>query len=84
MGFIVLIAVGGILGWLTSILSRADEGRGIALNIGLGVIGALVAGALASESSLLIGLSASALSLALVGSGVLLGVFNLARASLRR
>ena len=84
MGFVVLIAVGGILGWLASILSRTDDGRGIALNIGLGVVGALIAGGLASNGSLLIGLSAWALLLALVGAAVVLGGFNMARASLGR
>jgi uncharacterized membrane protein YeaQ/YmgE (transglycosylase-associated protein family) len=81
MGFVVLIAVGGILGWLASILSRSDDGRGIALNLTLGVMGALVAGALASNDSLLIGLSARALLLALVGAVVVLGAFNVVRAS---
>jgi uncharacterized membrane protein YeaQ/YmgE (transglycosylase-associated protein family) len=78
MGFLVLIAVGGILGWLASILSRGDDGRSIALNIGLGAIGALVAGAIASSDSLLIGLSAEALLLALAGATVVLLGFNLA------
>ena len=84
MGFVVLIAVGGILGWLASILSRSDDGRGIALNVGLGVIGALVAGALASNSSLLIGLSAPALLMALAAAAVLLGGFNVARRTISR
>ena len=84
MGFIVLIAVGGILGWLASILSRTDDGRGIALNIGLGAVTALIVGGLASNGSLLIGLSAWALLLALVGAGVVLGGFNVARASVGR
>ena len=84
MGFVVLIAVGGILGWLASILSRSDDGRGIALNVGLGVIGALVAGALASNSSLLIGLSAPALLTALAAAAVLLGGFNVARRTFSR
>jgi len=84
MGFVVLIAVGGILGWLASILGRADDGRGIALNIGVGVIAALVAGALTSEGSLLIGLSPTALLLALIASAAVLGGFNVARAALSR
>ena len=84
MGFVVLIAVGGILGWLASILSRSDDARGIALNVGLGIIGALVAGALASNSSLLIGLSAPALLMALAAAAVLLGGFNVARRTLSR
>ena len=78
MGFLVLIAVGGILGWLASILGRSDDRRGIALNVGLGVVGALVGGALASESSLMIGVSGMALLLALVASIVLLAGLHLA------
>ena len=58
MGFLVLITVGGIHGWLASILSRGDDGRSIALNVGLGAAGALMAGAIASEDSLILGLSA--------------------------
>jgi uncharacterized membrane protein YeaQ/YmgE (transglycosylase-associated protein family) len=84
MGFVVLIAVGGILGWVASILSRSDDGRGIALNVGLGVIGALVAGAFASTDSLLIGLSAQALLLALLGASVLLAGLAFARRSFSR
>jgi uncharacterized membrane protein YeaQ/YmgE (transglycosylase-associated protein family) len=79
MGFLVLIAVGGILGWLASILTRSDDGRGIALNVGLGIIGALVAGAFASSDSLLIGLSATALLLALLGASVVLCALYFAR-----
>jgi uncharacterized membrane protein YeaQ/YmgE (transglycosylase-associated protein family) len=84
MGFVVLISVGGILGWLASILSRSDDGRGIAANVGLGVLGALVAGALSSDGSLLIGLSATALLFALLGTTLLLVGFNLARRSVSR
>jgi uncharacterized membrane protein YeaQ/YmgE (transglycosylase-associated protein family) len=84
MGFVVLIAIGGILGWLASILSRSDDGRGIALNVGLGVIGSLAAGALASSESLLIGLSATALLSALAGAAALLLGLNFARRSAAR
>ena len=84
MGFLVLIAVGGILGWLASILTRTDDGRGIALNVGLGAIGALGAGAIASTDSLLIGLSATALLLALIGASLVLAALYLARAQRAR
>ncbi len=76
MGFVVLIAVGGILGWLASILSRSDDGRGIAANVALGVVGALIAGAFASDESLLVGLSAQALLLSIAGAAALLAAFN--------
>jgi len=80
MGFLVLIAVGSVLGWLASILSRSDSGRGIAVNVALGLVAALVAGAIASSGSLLIGLSVKAFLLALVATGVVLGGYNIARA----
>jgi uncharacterized membrane protein YeaQ/YmgE (transglycosylase-associated protein family) len=80
MGFLVLIAVGGILGWVASILARSDDRRGIAINVVLGVLVALVAGGLASSESLLVGLSGQTLLLALAATAVVLGGYNLARA----
>ncbi|GGE02385.1 hypothetical protein GCM10011515_22550 [Tsuneonella deserti] len=78
MGFVVLIALGSILGWLASIISRGDDGQSIALNVGIGVLGALVVGAFASSGSLLVGLSAEALLIALAGATAVLLAFNLA------
>ena len=80
MGFLVLIAVGGVLGWVASILARSDDRRGIAINVILGVFVALVAGGLASSESLLVGLSGQTLLLALAATAVILGGYNLARA----
>jgi uncharacterized membrane protein YeaQ/YmgE (transglycosylase-associated protein family) len=79
MGFIVLIAVGGILGWLASILSRIDEARWIALNVVVGVVAALVTGALLSDASLPVGLSAQALLFAIIGSIAALSALNAMR-----
>ena len=84
MGFVVLMAVGAILGWTASILTRNDEGRGIALNVGVGVIAALVAGALFSAAPLALGLTASALLVAIAVSVAVLGGFNAARLRMAR
>ena len=84
MGFIVLVAVGAIMGWLASILFRSDDNRSIGVNVVLGILGAFVAGALASQDSLLIGLSATALLAAMVGAILLAAGFNLARGTLAR
>lgn len=81
MGFLVLIAVGGILGWLASILSRSDDRQGILLNVTVGVFGALAGGAIASSNSLMVGLSPNALVLAFFGAILLLTGLNLARSS---
>lgn len=44
MGLIVLLIVGGILGWLASIVMRTDGQQGIFLNVVVGIVGALLAG----------------------------------------
>ncbi|HEY5722086.1 MAG TPA: GlsB/YeaQ/YmgE family stress response membrane protein [Allosphingosinicella sp.] len=44
MGWILIIVVGGILGWLASIVMRTDAQQGILLNIVVGIVGALLGG----------------------------------------
>lgn len=44
MTLILVLIVGGVIGWLASILMRTDAQQGIFLNIVVGVIGALIAG----------------------------------------
>ena len=44
MGIIVLLIVGGILGWLASIVMRTDAQQGIFLNIVVGIVGAMLGG----------------------------------------
>ena len=44
MGLIILIVVGGILGWLASIVMRTDGQQGIFLNVIVGIVGAFLGG----------------------------------------
>ena len=44
MGLIIVLIVGGILGWLASIVMRTDAQQGILLNIVVGIVGALLGG----------------------------------------
>ncbi|MFW2831476.1 GlsB/YeaQ/YmgE family stress response membrane protein [Sphingomonas sp. ID0503] len=44
MGLIILLIVGGVLGWLASIVMRTDAQQGIFLNVVVGIAGALLAG----------------------------------------
>lgn len=44
MTLLLILLVGGILGWLASILMRTDAQQGIFLNIVVGIVGALIAG----------------------------------------
>ena len=44
MNIIIVLVVGGVLGWLASIVMRTDGQQGIFLNIVVGIVGALLAG----------------------------------------
>jgi len=48
MSFIIWIIIGGILGWLASLVMRTDAQQGILLNIIVGIVGALLGGWLLS------------------------------------
>lgn len=44
MGIIIWLVVGGIIGWLASLIMRTDAQQGIILNIIVGIVGSLIAG----------------------------------------
>jgi uncharacterized membrane protein YeaQ/YmgE (transglycosylase-associated protein family) len=44
MGIVILLVVGGVIGWLASIVMRTDGQQGIILNIVVGIVGAFLAG----------------------------------------
>jgi uncharacterized membrane protein YeaQ/YmgE (transglycosylase-associated protein family) len=44
MTLILILIVGGIIGWLASIVMRTDGQQGIFLNVVVGVVGAVLAG----------------------------------------
>jgi uncharacterized membrane protein YeaQ/YmgE (transglycosylase-associated protein family) len=48
MNIILIIIIGGILGWLASMVMRTDGQQGVFLNIVVGIVGALLAGFLIS------------------------------------
>ena len=84
MKFIIWIVVGGILGWLASMVMRTDAQRGMFLNVVVGIIGALLGGWLLAP---LVGtgtinqndFSLSSLFVSFLGAVVLLMIVNLFR-----
>ncbi len=44
MGIILMLIIGGILGWLASLVMRTDAQQGIVLNVVVGIIGAVLGG----------------------------------------
>ena len=84
MGIIILIVVGGILGWLASIVMRTDGQQGILLNVVVGIVGALLAGflivPLIGGGSITAGnFSVTSLLVSFLGAVVLLAIVNLVR-----
>lgn len=81
MGWIIALIVGGIAGWLASMVMNRDASMGIVWNIVVGCVGSLIGNALAGP---LFGIETSVqefsltgLIVAFVGAVVLLLVFNL-------
>ncbi len=84
MGLIILLVVGGVLGWLASMVMRTDGQQGIILNVVVGIVGALLAGFLITP--LLGGAPITAgafdiksLFVSFLGAVVLLAIVNLIR-----
>ena len=44
MTWLIILIVGGVLGWLASIVMRTDGQQGILLNVIVGIVGAILAG----------------------------------------
>ena len=84
MNFIIWLVVGGLIGWLASMLMKTNDQQGIILNVVVGIVGALLAGWFISP---LVGVgtinqdnfSLPAVLVSFVGAAILLGVVNLFR-----
>ena len=47
MGIILWLIIGGVIGWIASMIMRTDAQQGIFLNIIVGIVGAFIGGFLA-------------------------------------
>ena len=80
MGLIIWLIIGGIVGWLASIIMRTDAQQGIFLNIVVGIIGAVIGGLILGRGNINnAGLSVSTFLVSLLGAIVLLAIVNLVR-----
>ncbi|WP_265571697.1 GlsB/YeaQ/YmgE family stress response membrane protein [Sphingomicrobium nitratireducens] len=74
---LVWLVVGGVIGWLASLIMKTDAQQGIMLNIIVGIIGAVIAGLLFGSGSN--PLDITTILWSLLGAVILLGVVNLIR-----
>jgi uncharacterized membrane protein YeaQ/YmgE (transglycosylase-associated protein family) len=83
MSIVIWLIVGGIVGWLASLIMRTDAQQGILLNIIVGIVGALLAGWLISPlvgvATINQGISIASIIVSLIGAIILLAIVNLCR-----
>jgi uncharacterized membrane protein YeaQ/YmgE (transglycosylase-associated protein family) len=84
MNLIVWLVLGGVVGWLASLIMRTDGQQGIVLNVVVGIVGAFLAGWFVAP---LVGVgtinqnnfSVASVLVSLVGAVILLAIVNLFR-----
>ncbi len=82
MGLILWLVIGGVVGWLASIVMKRDGSQGIILNIVVGIVGALLGGwllgpVLGAPSINSGEISAGSLLVSFLGAVILLAIVNL-------
>lgn len=84
MNFIIWLVVGGLIGWLASVLMKTNDQQGLVLNVIVGIVGAFLAGWLITP---LVGISTinqnnfslGGLLVSFVGAAILLAIVSLFR-----
>jgi uncharacterized membrane protein YeaQ/YmgE (transglycosylase-associated protein family) len=83
MHLIVFLIVGGLIGWIASIIMRTDAQQGAIMNVVVGIVGSMLGGWLIAP---LVGIGSitsqgnfnfAALGVSLAGTVVLLALWNL-------
>jgi uncharacterized membrane protein YeaQ/YmgE (transglycosylase-associated protein family) len=89
INLIIWLVVGGVIGWVASLIMKTDAQQGMLLNVVVGIVGAMLGGWLLAP---LFGTSTinqdnfslPGLMVSLLGAIILLAIVNLLRGSSRR
>ncbi len=89
MNFIIWLIVGGVIGWLASIVMKTDGQQGLFLNVIVGIVGALIAGfviapMLGTGTINSSDFSIPGLVVSFIGAVVLLAIVNMFRRGVAR
>ncbi len=84
LNILIWLVIGGVIGWIASIVMKTDGQQGIFLNVVVGIVGAMLGGWLISP---MLGIatinqdnfSLPAMGVSLVGAMILLAIVNLLR-----
>ena len=79
MGIIIILIIGALVGWLASMIMRT--GGGILFDIGVGIVGALIAGFLFGGGASILNapLNLMAILFSVIGAVILLAIVKLIR-----
>lgn len=83
MGIIIWLIMGGVVGWIASIIMGTDGQQGIILNVVVGIVGALIGGWLIGPmigaGSINEGITVMSFVVSLIGAVILLALLILVR-----
>lgn len=80
IGILVWLVIGGVVGWLASLVMRTDAQQGILLNIVVGIVGAFIGGLIFNRGDINDApLNLTSFLVSLVGAIILLAIINLFR-----
>ena len=84
INIIIWLVVGGVIGWLASIIMKTDAQQGIILNVVVGIVGAVLGGwflapMFGTGTINQDNLSMPSLAVSLLGAVILLAIVNLVR-----
>jgi len=80
VGWIIALVVGGVAGWLASLVMNRDASMGIFWNIVVGCVGSVLGNLVANQFGIVGSVkefSLTGLLVAVVGAVILLGIINL-------
>ena len=81
IGIIIWLVMGGLVGWIASMIMGTSEQQGIILNVVVGIVGALIGGwligPLLGAGSINEGLTIMSFAVSLLGAIILLGILSL-------
>ncbi len=80
MGIIIWLIIGGVIGWLASMIMRTDGQQGILMNIVVGIVGAFIGGMIFARGDINNApLTVTSFIVSLIGAVILLAIVNLIR-----
>ncbi len=85
MNFIIWLVVGGLIGWIASMIMKTNGQQGIILNVVVGIVGAVIGGwligPLLGAGSINDGITVMSFVVSLIGAVLLLAILSFFRRS---